>query len=157
MNTMVRPAPVRKSVTVEVPVSRAFEVFTAGMGRWWPSTHSIGSSPLTTVTIEPRAGGRWYESGQDGSECQWGDVLAWEPPSRVLLAWRLGIDWRYDPELLTEVDIRFTAIGDNATRVDLEHRLLGNMGERAAQAREMFEAENGWAGLLSAYRASAGP
>ena len=68
--------------------------------------------------MEPRTGGRWYEIGEDGSECQWGDVLAWEPPARVLLAWRIGIDWRYDPALLTEVEIRFTPLGDKETRVE---------------------------------------
>lgn len=152
MNMMNKPAPVRKSVTVEAPIPRAFEVFTSGFGRWWPATHSIGKSPIRTAVIEPRAGGRWYEIGEDGSECRWGDVLAWEPPGRVLLAWRIGIDWKYDPELLTEVDVRFTALGDNATRVDLEHRLLENMGETAARAREVFESEKGWSGLLAAYR-----
>lgn len=152
MNMMIKPAPVRKSVTVEAPIPRAFEVFTSGFGRWWPATHSIGKSPIRTAVIEPRAGGRWYEIGEDGSECRWGDVLAWEPPGRVLLAWRIGIDWKYDPELLTEVDVRFTALGDNATRVDLEHRLLENMGETAARAREVFESEKGWSGLLAAYR-----
>ena len=99
-------------------------------------------------------GGRWYEIGEDGSECDWGEVLAWEPPTRVLLAWRIGVDWQFDPKLLTEVDVRFTAIGDGETRVELEHRQLENMGEAAAKAREVFDSEGGWGGLLAAYRSA---
>ena len=73
----------------------------------------------------------------------------------MLLAWRIGIAWQYDPRLLTEVDIRFTAIGEASTRVDLEHRLLENMGETAEKAREILGSEGGWPGLLAKYQAEA--
>ena len=155
MTVAIKPAPVRKSVTVDAPIARAFDVFTAGFGRWWPASHSIGKSRIRNAVIEPRVGGRWYEIGEDGSECEWGEVLAWQPPNRVLLAWRIGIDWRFDPGLLTEVDVRFTALGDDATRVELEHRLLENMGEAAGTAREIFESDRGWTGLLASFRAEA--
>ena len=105
--------------------------------------------------IEPRAGGRWFEIGEDGSECEWGEVLIWEPPTRILLAWRIGVDWQFDPNLLTEVDVHFSAPGGNATRVDLEHRLLENMGEAAEKVREIYGSDRGWAGLLAAYRGAA--
>ncbi|WP_026227890.1 SRPBCC family protein [Hoeflea sp. 108] len=156
MTIAIKPTPVRKSVMVDAPIARAFDVFTAGFGRWWPSTHSIGGSPIKTSIIEPRSGGRWYEIGEDGSECDWGEVLAWEPPARVLLAWRIGANWQFDPDLLTEVDVRFTALGDNATRIDLEHRLLENMGAAGEKAREIFDSEGGWTGILAAYMAAAG-
>jgi Uncharacterized conserved protein len=154
MTAVIKPAPVRKSVKVGAPIERAFDIFTTGLGRWWPRSHSIGKSPIASAVIEPRAGGRWYEIGEDGSECDWGEVLAWEPPTRVLLAWRIGVDWQFDPKLLTEVDVRFTAIGDGETRVELEHRQLENMGEAAAKAREVFDSEGGWGGLLAAYRSA---
>lgn len=154
MTAVIKPAPVKKTVTVDAPIAHAFDVFTAGFGRWWPATHSIGKSPIRNAVMEQRAGGRWYEIGEDGSECAWGEVLAWEPPTRVLLAWRIGMDWQFDPGLLTEVDVRFTALGDDTTRVDLEHRLLENMGEAAERAREVFESDSGWGNLLAAYRAA---
>ena len=153
MNIMIKPAPVRKSVTVEAPITRAFDMFTAGLGRWWPSTHSVGKSAIKTAVIEPRIGGRWYEIGEDGNECNWGDVLAWEAPTRILLAWRIGVDWQYHRDLHTEVDVRFTALGENSTRVDLEHRLLENMGATAEKAREIFKSDGGWTGLLAGYQA----
>jgi uncharacterized protein YndB with AHSA1/START domain len=151
MNATIKPAPVKKSVTVDAPIAKAFEVFTAGFGRWWPITHKIGKAPMKNAIIEPRAGGRWYEVGDDGSECDWGEVLKWEAPNHVLLAWRIRMDWQYDPNLLTEVDVRFTALGENSTRVDLEHRLLENMGEAAEQARRVFESDQGWGGILAGY------
>jgi len=80
MSRTIEPAPVRKSVRVGAPPDRAFQVFTAGVGRWWPKSHHIGASDLDAVVIEPKAGGRWYERGIDGAECEVGKVLVWEPP-----------------------------------------------------------------------------
>lgn len=151
MTATLKLAPVRKSVTVEAPLDRAFEVFTAGIGRWWPVAYSIGKSPIKDVVIERQPGGRWYEVGEDGSECNWGDVLEWDAPQRVVLAWRIRADWSYDPDLLTELDIRFVALGEKSTRVDLEHRLLENLGEAAEAARRTFDTEPGWSTLLASY------
>lgn len=154
MTGMIVPAPVRRSVTVEVPVERAFQVFTANFGRWWPAAYSIGATALKTAVIEPRVGGRWYEIGDDGQECLWGEVLAWEPPSRILLAWRIRADWQFDPDLLTEVEVNFVPLGTGATRVDLEHRLLENMGSSEAVARGIYESDGGWSGILAGYVAA---
>ncbi len=131
MNQIIRPEPVRRSVTLKADPARAFEVFAAGMDRWWPRTHSVGSSPQRRVVLEPVAGGRWYEIGEDGSECLWGKVLAYEPPARLLLAWQIDVDWRYDPSLVTEVEVRFTPLAEGGTRVDLEHRDLERFGDKA--------------------------
>lgn len=155
MTDIITPAPVRKSVTVDVPIEKAFAVFTRDFGRWWPASHHIGKAEMTNAAIEPRVGGRWYETGEDGSQCDWGDVLVWEPPSRIALAWRIGADWRYDPALLTEVEVRFVALGENATRVDLEHRLLENLGAAAEAVRQTFESDRGWGAILAGYAAAA--
>ncbi len=153
MTATIKLAPVMKSMTVDAPLDKAFKVFTAGIGRWWPAAYSIGKSPTKDVIVEPRTGGRWYEVGEDGSECDWGDVIKWEAPGRVVLAWRIRPDWSYDPKLLTEIDIRFVSLGENSTRVDLEHRLLENMGEGAEAARKTFDTEPGWSTLLASYGA----
>jgi uncharacterized protein YndB with AHSA1/START domain len=154
MSLAIKPAPVKKTLTVAAAPARAFEVFTAGFGRWWPATHSIGESPLKLAVIEPGIGGRWYGLLEDGSENPWGDVLAWEPPTRLVLAWRISADWSYDPELLTEVEVVFTAEGEG-TRVDLEHRHLERMGDGAETARASFDSDGGWGGLLRMFAAEA--
>ena len=150
----ITPAPVRKSIRVQVPPARAFEVFTAGMGRWWPGSHSINTSPLREVVMEPRVGGRWFERGEDGSECTWGRVLAWEPPTRLLLAWQIDAAWRHDPSLVTEVEVRFLPDGPDATQVELEHRGIERLGAGAEAIRGALDSPAGWSDLLRAFGAS---
>jgi len=151
---VITPAPVRKSIRVKAAPARAFEVFTAGMGRWWPGTHSINGSPMKDAIIEPREGGRWYERGEDGSECEWGRVLAWEPPGRLVLAWQIDAQWRYDANLVTEVEVKFLPDGDG-TRVELEHRHIERFGDQSEAARAALDSPGGWGGLLEMYGASA--
>ena len=151
----IRPAPVRKVVSVNASPARAFEVFTAGFARWWPgATHHIGQAAYKTAVLEPRAGGRWYEIGEDGSECEWGDVLVWDPPGRLVLAWRIGADWQYHADLETEVEVTFVAEAAG-TRVTLEHRRLERMGEAAQTLRAQVDSEGGWTGIMALYAAEA--
>lgn len=148
------PVPsLRKTLTVEASLERAFSVFTAKMSLWWPRQHHIGKSPLLECVIEPQVDGRWYEVCEDGSTCQWGKVLVWEPPARLVLAWQLNAQFTYDPSLITEVDVRFTALGPKRTQVDFEHRNLERFGEGALAAAQLMDA--GWGQILDAYVASA--
>lgn len=147
----IRPAPVKKSVVVKADVERSFSAFTSRIGKWWPRTHSIGSMAQADVIIEPRVGGRWYERGGDGSECEWGKVLAWDPPGRLILAWQLDGDWKYNPALVLEVEVTFTALEAGVTRVDLEHRNLERYGDRAAEVREKVGSDRGWLAILESF------
>lgn len=143
------PGRVIKSVIVAAPLALAFEVFTARIETWWPMpSHHIGEAECQAVLIEPQVGGRWFERGVDGSECQWGEVLHWEPPHRVVLAWRLSAQWAYDPQLHTEVEVQFTALDAGRTRVDLEHRGLDAYGDQALAMQQAFNSPNGWNGML---------
>ncbi|MBS0411519.1 MAG: SRPBCC family protein [Proteobacteria bacterium] len=153
MTETIRPAPVRKSVTVAADPALAFKVFTADIGRWWPASHTIGSTPARSTVIEPGVGGRCYGIGQDNVEAHWGDVLIWSPPDRIVIAWRVTTQWTYDPNLTTEVDVTFTAVEGGRTRVDLEHRHLERLGEGAEGARATFESPNGWGLILELYKA----
>jgi uncharacterized protein YndB with AHSA1/START domain len=146
---------VKKSIEVRGPPERAFHVFTERMTEWWPlETHHIGKAKATKAVMEPFVGGRWYERGEDGSECEWGKVLAWEPPGRLVLSWEITCDWHHDAVLQTEVEVRFTKKGAG-TEVSLEHRMLERYGEKAEEMRGIFDAEGGWRGLLGAFAARA--
>jgi len=150
MNAPVKitPAPVRKTIVVNAPQPRAFEVFTTRFGSWWPKSHHIGPAEMAEAIIEPRIGGRWYEKGIDGSECEWGKVLAWEPPSRLLLSWRINAQFKLDDNMDSAVEVRFVAEDANTTRVELEHRITAVDAE---VLRVAVDAPQGWSGLLAVY------
>jgi hypothetical protein len=151
----VRIAPVRKTVRVNADAARAFEVFTAGFTRWWPRSHHISPVAMQEAIIEPRVGGRWYERGEDGSECEWGKVLVWEPPARVVLGWQINNNFKYDPVSMSEVEIRFIAESPGITVVELEHRDIEKLGTGAEEFRVKVDAPNGWTAILTAYAAHA--
>jgi uncharacterized protein YndB with AHSA1/START domain len=115
MRTEAMDLSVRKSVTVQTDVERAFRVFTEEIASWWPvETHSIHKQ--VTPVLERRAGGRLYERTEDGREEHWAKVLAWEPPHRLVLEWQVNAERRP-----SEIEIIFSGEGE-VTRVDLEHR-----------------------------------
>ena len=146
------PNSVRKIVSVKAAPETAWRVFTQNMGTWWPlATYKIGKAKAIDVVLEPIVGGRWYEQGDDGTTCQWGRVLAWEPPTRLLLSWDVSADWQPDPELQTEIEIRFIREGKNNTRVELEHRKLDRYGVRRDQMRRIFDTEGDWGKLLALF------
>jgi uncharacterized protein YndB with AHSA1/START domain len=147
-------APVRKTVRVNADAARAFDVFTAGFARWWPRSHHIGAAPMKDAVIEPRVGGRWYERGEDGSECEWGKVLAWEPPTRVVLAWQINSNFKYDPAAVSEVEIRFITQSAGVTMVELEHRNIERLGADGEELRKKVDAPNGWTLIMQTYAAA---
>src|SRR5215472_12862204 len=146
-------APVCKSVTVKAGVERAFEVFTEGIDTWWPRTHHIVKSPMKKAIIEGRAGGRCYSEQVDGTDCDWGQVLVWEPPRRFVMAWKITHQWGYEPDVkkASEVEVRFTPQEDGSTRVDLEHRYFQRHGEGAEAMRTAVDSPGGWNDLLQLY------
>ena len=152
----VGPAPIRRSLRVKASRQKAFDTFVGKMGGWWLKTHSLLGSPQKDVVIEPRAGGRWYEVGEDGSERSWGKVLAWDAPERVVLAWQLNAEWTYDEDFETTVEVRFTEDGEH-TIVDFEHRDLERFGEKAEAVRGDYETgmDGGWGELLAGYQKAA--
>jgi uncharacterized protein YndB with AHSA1/START domain len=157
-STQPRPRAVlvEKSIHVAASPERAFDVFTRQMGAWWPlESHHIGKANAKDAVVEPRVGGRWFERGEDGSECDWGRVLAWDPPRRLVLSWEISADWSADASIKSEVEVRFTADG-GGTRVDLEHRALEHYGARAEEMRGIFDSEGGWTGMLAKFAAHAG-
>jgi len=152
MNHAIQIAPVRKSVIVDATPARAFEVFTAGIDRWWPKSHTIASSPLTESVIEPFVGGRWYSKHADGTEAVVGHFSVWLPGERFIVSWEIGADWKPDARVAftSEVEVRFTAEADGRTRVDLEHRNFERMGTAAGEKMRKG-VDGGWTGILDLY------
>lgn len=151
MTTTIVFAPLLKNIEVNAPPEKAFEVFTAF--RWWPKSHSIlqSKSRQATVKLEPQVGGRWYERGEDGSECDWGNVAAWEPPRRLVLTWHLNSSFQYDPKIATEVEVTFVPTGAGRTQVNLEHRLFERYEDEGEKIRAAVDHPDGWSGLLVAF------
>jgi uncharacterized protein YndB with AHSA1/START domain len=146
MNAQAEATSVRRSITVEAPVDRAFEVFTADIGSWWPPEHHVLGEDLAEMVFEPRVGGALIDRGVNGAECRWGRVLAYEPPERVVFSWDIALDWSIatDPARTSEVEVRFVDEGDGRTRVELEHRKLENHGEGWEGMRDAVSAPDGW-------------
>lgn len=151
MTTLIKPAPIRKVIEVKAPVDRAFDAFFANMHAWSPRSHSLSRSPRQSLTVEPFAGGRWYDIGENGMECDWGRVVEWDPPHRALLLWQISSSFVYDPAVETEVEVVFTDLGDGRTRVDFEHRKLELLGGDTVAAREGLDGDDGWGGSLELY------
>jgi uncharacterized protein YndB with AHSA1/START domain len=149
---------VSRSITVNAPIDRAFAVFTEGFDTWWPRSHHIGTAEMATAVIEPGVDGRWHERGVDGSECEWGRVLAWDPPHHVAMSWHLNGAFEYepDPEMASRVDVRFVAESDGSTRVEVEHSGLDRHGPDWISVRDGISSEGGWSGLLVRFAAVAG-
>lgn len=143
---------IRQTITVPATPELAFRVFAEQFGLWWPREYSIGKAEMSDFVIEPRVGGRWYEVGVDGSECDTGRVTAYEPPDRLVLAWHLDGSWQFDPDPAhaSEVEVRFIADGDG-TRVELEHRHFERHGDGAPAVRAAVASTGGWGHCLAAY------
>ena len=150
--------PLTGTVTVGVPVDDAFRIFTSSFDLWWPREYHIGDCTMAEALLEPRAGGRWYERGTDGSECDWGRVLVWEPPTRLVLTWQINGRWQYDPDPdhASQVEVRFRADGPEQTTVDLEHRMLDRLDEARALRGAISDGGGGWGSLLRRFAQAAG-
>ena len=154
MTTTVKIAPVSKSIRVNVAPAHAFEVFTSGLGRWWPRDHGIGKKPMKTAVMETRLGGRWYELAEDGSQATVGKIIVWEPPRRFVMTWDINSQWKPDTTVSSEVEVRFIPDGVNATRVELEHRKFEQMGAEAGESMRK-DVDGGWPGMLERFRQEA--
>jgi uncharacterized protein YndB with AHSA1/START domain len=135
MSTTVTEA-IRKTVLVDFVPAEAFELFTAKIHKWWPtSSHSYGGDDVKHVVFEGHEGGRVYEV-TDAGEQDWARVREWEPPHRFVLDWLIG-----EPQ--TEVEVTFEAEGPGS-RVVLEHR-----GFPEGEKRTNYDA--GWDAVLAPF------
>jgi uncharacterized protein YndB with AHSA1/START domain len=154
MSKTISIAPVRKTLIVAASQAHAFEVFTAGIDRWWPKGHNIGGSLPLKSQIEPRVGGRWYTLHDDGREVVVGHVRAWEPPSRFVFSWEISAEWKPDATVASEVEVLFVAEGPKQTRVTLEHRDFEALGAEGGE-KMRSEVGGGWPTIMDLFKAEA--
>jgi len=137
---------IHHELVVDAPIERAFLVFTEDFGSFKPREHNLLTVEIAQTVFEPRAGGRLYDRGVDGSECDWARVLVYEPPDRVVISWDISPQWQVETDLekTSEVEVRFIAETSERTRVVLEHRNLDRHGDGWEAVREGVDSEGGW-------------
>ena len=146
MTTDADATTLRHQIVVDAPIDRAFSVFTEDFGSFKPREHNMLVVDIAETVFEPRAGGRLYDRGVDGSECNWARVLVYEPPNRVVISWDISPQWQVETDLekTSEVEVRFIADGPHRTRVELEHRHLDRHGDGWERVRDGVDSEGGW-------------
>ncbi|WP_181789554.1 SRPBCC family protein [Streptomyces phytophilus] len=152
-------AVVRRQTVVAAPLEKAFTAFTERFGDFKPPEHNLLGKPVVETVFEPRVGGHIYDRAEDGSECRWARVLAYEPPVRVLFSWDIDPTWKLeaDPENASEVEVRFVAETPDRTRVELEHRGIERHGPGWAAVADGVGSADGWPLYLDRFAALFGP
>ena len=153
MTTQAEETAIQTEVVVAATQERAFRVFTEQFDQIKPREHNMLGVDIAESVFEPRAGGRVYDRGVDGSKCQWARVIACEPPERIVFTWDISPDWQIETDLerASEVEIRFIAESEERTRVELEHRHLDRHGEGWEGLREGVAGDQGWPLYLGRY------
>ncbi|RMI33302.1 SRPBCC family protein [Nocardia stercoris] len=144
---------VRVDMVVEAPIAQAYQVFTTGIDSWWNRDHHIGPSPLAEEVVEPFEGGRLYGRCVDGTECAWGRVLVWQPPTAFSFTWAIDLTWQLetDPARASRVDVTFTPLDDTRTSVTLIHSGFENHGDGWESMRDAVASPGGWPALQEEY------
>jgi uncharacterized protein YndB with AHSA1/START domain len=146
MTTQAQATSVRTQIVVEASIERAFRVFTEDFGSFKPPEHNLLGAEIAETVFEPREGGHLYDRGVDGSECRWARVLAYEPPTRVVISWDINAQWQLetDPGKTSEVEVRFVSEAPGRTRVEVEHRNLERHGVGWEGMRDAVGSPGGW-------------
>lgn len=154
MNSDIQDTSVRADIVVDVSAEEAFRLFTERFDQIKPREHNLLRADIAESVFEPRAGGRIYDRGVDGSECQWGQVLAYVPPARILFTWGISPRWQLeaDPARSSEVEIRFVPEAGLRTRVVIEHRHLDRHGQGWEGLADAVRGNHGWPLYLQRFR-----
>jgi uncharacterized protein YndB with AHSA1/START domain len=157
MTTQAQDTSVRAHTVVDVPIERAFALLTEQFDSIKPREHNMLGVDIAESVFEPHEGGRIYDRGVDGSECQWARVLAYEPPNRIVFSWDISPQWQIEPDhdKTSEVEVRFISETPDRTRVELEHRNLDRHGDGWESERDGVGGEGGWPLYLNRFAALA--
>jgi uncharacterized protein YndB with AHSA1/START domain len=152
---MSQEAVVRRSVVVSGTPELAFEVFTQRFDAIKPREHNLLGCPIVETVLDAHVGGRIVDHGEDGTECAWARILAYDPPGRLVFSWDISPTWQLEqsPDNTSEVEVRFVADGPDRTRVELEHRHLDRHGAGWESLRDGVADDQGWPLYLKRYAA----
>ena len=134
--------PVIKTIEVPCSAAKAFDVFVSQTSNWWPlDKHSVsagGGKQAQAITIEAKPGGAVFETMQDGSRSDWGEVLEIEPGQRLSLSWNPGMS----AAAMTRVDVSFKDLPGGRARVTLTHSGWEALADKADEMRNGYN--EGW-------------
>ena len=143
--------------TVEVPCDQktAFTVF-VDMGNWWPTdkfaTSKMRGQEVKELRVDAREGGQIVEVGSDDVEVRWGTIKTYDPYSYVNLDFHIPHPSEEDPGFST-VEVRFVALGDDRTRVELTQSNWEALGDVAEMVQGGYK--QAWVMIfVGAYRAA---
>lgn len=148
--------PLKDTVTVDLALDAAFELFTAGFGSWWPAEFSWSQPDLLQATgMDCRLHGMLSETGPHGFRIDWGRITSWDPPSSLSFLWQISADRVpiSDPNQASVVTVTFTGTNEG-TRVDVIHDEWDRHGAGAQDYRDAFT--QAWPMALDRYRQAAG-
>lgn len=156
---------IRRQRRVPATPQIAFEVFTDGIGRWWPLAEFGVYNDGAVAVVD----GRIVETAADGRETTWGTITVWEPPARLAFTWHPGAR----AERASRVEVTFVAAGmdtivtlthdgwevfadPQAARAEYDHgwpTVLDRFGDAIAESEsESHEPEWSWVALLHTRR-----
>ena len=145
--------------TIEVPCSqeKAFGVFVEEMGSWWPldkrsmSLMQGDGQPAKSLRVDPQPGGRIVETGHDDTEYHWGTIKTFDPNDSISMDFHMGLP----PENASLVEVRFTALDEARTRVELTQSNWEAFGDMAEMMRGGYG--SGWVIIFEqAYKSACG-
>lgn len=145
--------PIKQNLTVSISADQAFKVFTQELNSWWPKEFTWAGDALKKIAIEPRENGRCFEQGPHGFECDWGRVLEWDPPHRIVFTWQIDPDRapQPNPEKASEIEVVFEG-GNVKTEITFIHRNFEKHGEHAETYKEAMSSPKGWPYILNNYK-----
>ena len=142
-------------MVVNAPVEQAFTAFTERFGDFKPPEHNLLAAAIAETVFEPRVGGHVSTAPSTAASAGGRASSAYEPPARVVFSWDISPQWQVetDPELTSEVEVRFVAEGPDRTRVELEHRHLDRHGPGWQSVGDGVDGDQGWPLYLARYAA----
>jgi len=146
-------AAIAHDTVVDAGAETAFDIVTLHLGEWWPLAYTFSLERFRDAAIESHAGGVWFEIDDAGQRLSWGEVRAFHPPTRLVLAFAIGPDRQpVADDAASEVEVRFANDTPGRTRVTIEHRAFERHGDGGDATRAGMDSPQGWPLILAELR-----